>query len=136
MTLRQDESREEANEQHPIEDDLKLEEVFQTWDSYEFLDACKVLKDGGVEFTGDKWYSGELHVDGQGRGQASYLWKIFVPAEQKEKALQLLSKELSGNAAWPVSEEETWKPGQRRIFWIVMIITALIWAVIIWKLKF
>jgi len=132
VTLRQEEP--------PVGDgqfeNIEFEEVYQSWDSYDFLDAIKTLKDAGVEVTGDKCYSGELHIDGQGRGQAPYIWKILVPVEQKENALTLLSGRMNANIGYANASMGPMKKGERRIFWFVMAVVALIWAVILWKLNF
>jgi len=136
VTLRQVESSADEHRQPIKRDDLKLEEVFRTWNSYDFIDACKTLKDAGIEFTGDESYTGDLRIDSQGRGQAPYIWKILVPAEQKEKALTLLSGKIDINTGFADAELKPLKPEQRKIFWIVMAIVALIWALIIWKLNF
>ncbi len=136
VTLRHGESYADEQKQPILEDDVKLEEVFQTWDSYEFLDACKILKDAGIEYTGDESYTGELRVDSQGRGQAPYIWKILVPVDQKENALILLSGKVAANIGVTDAGLKPLKPEQRKIFWIAMAVVALIWALIIWKLNF
>ncbi len=136
VTLRHDEPRTTEYKQVNLGEDLKLELVFQTWNSYEFLDACNALKDGGVEFRGDESYSGELQVDGQGRGQAPYIWKIWVPIEQKENAETLLAGRMAANAGYANAGMEPIKPEQRKIIWITAAIVVLIWAIIIWKLNF
>lgn len=119
-----------------MKDEFCFEEVYQTWDSYDFLDAIKTLKDAGVEVTGDEWYSGELHIDGQGRGQAPYVWRIFVPVEQKENALTLLSGRIAANIGCADANMGPLKQGERKIFWLITAVVALIWAIILWKLNF
>jgi hypothetical protein len=136
VTLRQEKPPTEENEQIFVNENNEFEEVYQTWDSYDFLDAVKTLKDAGVEVAGDKWYSGELHIDGQGRGQAPYIWKIFVPVEQTESALTLLSGRTDANIGYVNASMGTLKRGERKIFWFIMAVVALIWAVILWELNF
>jgi len=136
VTLRQEKPPIEENGQFPVKDEFSFEEVYQTWDSYDFLDAIKTLKDAGVEATGDEWYSGELHIDGQGRGQAPYVWRIFVPAEQKENALTLLSGRIAANIGCADASMGPLKLGERKIFWLVTVVVVLIWAIILWKLNF
>ncbi len=136
VTLRQNESLTTDNKEANSEEDLNLELVFQTCDSYEFIAACKELKDRGVEFRVDECYSGELRVDGQGRGQAPFVWNIWVPIEQKENALTLLSGRMAANAGYANARMEPIRPEQRKIIWITTVIVVLIWAIIIWKLNF
>jgi hypothetical protein len=136
VTLRQGESHADDHKQSVMEGDLKLEEVFRSLDCYEFLDACKTLKDAGIEYTGDEFYTGELRVGSQGRGPAPYLWKILVPVEQKENALALLSGRIAAVIGFADAGLKPLKPEQRKIFWIGMTVVALIWALIIWKLNF
>ena len=136
VTLRQGESHSDDQKQTVIEGDLKLEEVFQALDCYEFLDACNTLKDAGIEYTGDECYTGELRIGSQGRGPAPYLWKIMVPVEQKENALALLSGRIDANIGYADAGLKPLKPEQRKIFWVAMAVVVLIWAVIIWKSNF
>lgn len=70
-------------------DETDLEVVFETPDSYQYLDACKVLKDARIPFVGDERYTaGEIQASR--RAQAPYVWSILVPNEKREDALQLL----------------------------------------------
>lgn len=136
VTLRQEKLPIEETKQFFLKDNIELEEVYQTWDSYDFLDAIKALKDAGVEAAGDKWYSGELHIDGHGRGQAPYVWKILVPVEQKENALSLLSGRIDANTGYANTSMGPLKKGERKILWFVAAVVVLIWAVILWRLNF
>jgi hypothetical protein len=136
VTLRQEIQQISENELSLLNHDIEFEEVYQTWDSYDFVDAIKTLKDEGVEAAGDKWYSGELHIDGQGRGQAPYIWKVFVPAEEKENALALLSGRVLANIGYADASMGPLKQGERKIFWFIMAVVALFWAAILWRLNF
>lgn len=52
----------------------------ETGDSYDFLTAADALRDAGIPFTGDEWYTGEFVVGK--RVQAPYVWTLMVPEER------------------------------------------------------
>jgi hypothetical protein len=113
-------------------EDTKFEKVFETWDSYEFLDASKILKDAGIPFTGDERYTGEFRVGK--RAQAPYIWTILVPSEKAEEALRLLGDKISGEPIWvPPVMMEPIKPEQRWAYIASMVATAIILTIILWK---
>jgi hypothetical protein len=136
VTLTPDGSHTDEAKELVLEDESRFAQVLQTWDCYEFLDVCNVLKNAGIDFIGNDTYTGELRVDGQGRGQAPYIWKIYVPVEQKDNALTLLAGRMAANAGYADAGLKPLKREQRPFFWIVAAIVALAWAVIIWKLNF
>lgn len=71
-------------------DTSQFEKIFETEDSYEFLDACKVLEEAGIPFAGDERYTGEFRATK--RAQAPYVWTILVAPENKEEAVRLLGE--------------------------------------------
>lgn len=94
------------------------------------------MENAGVEAVGDKWYSGELHIDGQGRGQAPFVWKIFVPIGENENANAVLSGRMFANIGYADARMGPLKHSERKLFWSIAAVVALIWAVIIWKFNF
>ena len=117
----------------PVAEDTKLEKVFETWDSYQFLDASNILKNAGIPFTGDERYTGELRAGK--REQAPYVWTILVPTEKREEALQLLDEKISGQPIM-VSQDEvaTTKPTLAWMLLATVAVIAILFGVLVWKL--
>ncbi|RII26997.1 MAG: hypothetical protein CXR31_06960 [Geobacter sp.] len=110
----------------------EFEKVFETYDSYEFLDACKVLKDAGVPFTGDEWYTGEFRATR--RAQAPYVWAVLVPAERKNEALRLLEEKKAGEPiTFSQTETEPMKPKDAWMLLAIMAIFAALMVILIWR---
>lgn len=114
-------------------DEIKFEKVFETGDSYEFLDASNILKNAGVPFTGDEYYTGEFRPTR--RAQAPYVWVILVPAEKREEATQLLhEKVLGGPFMVTQAEVEPMKPNLAWLLLSVVAAIAIIIGILVWKL--
>lgn len=117
------------NTKHSLSDETEFEHIFETGDSYEFLDATKILKNAGIPFAGDECYTGEFRPTK--RAQAPYVWAILVPAEKREEALRLLDKKVLG-VPYVVTqaEVEPIKPAQA---WLLL---AAIVAIAIFMVSF
>ena len=110
-----------------------FENIFETSDSYEFLEASKILKKAGIPFIGDELYTGEFRATR--RAQAPYMWAILVPAEKTEEALQLLDKKVLGGPVMVAQVEE--EPIKPAVAWLLLAAVAAIVIFIvafIWKL--
>jgi hypothetical protein len=90
-------------------DPTTYENIFETLDSYEFLDACNLLKESGIPFQGDEFYTGELRASR--RAQAPYVWTLLVPTERVKEAIQLLDEKKAGESVdFSQPEAEPMKP--------------------------
>ncbi len=113
-------------------DKINFEKVFETLDSYEFLDASNILKNAGIPFTGDEFYNGEIRTGK--REQAPYIWSLLVPAGKREEALQLLGEKISGPPIMVSQEEE--EPMKPTLAWMILVVIAVIaflMVILIWK---
>jgi hypothetical protein len=93
-----------------LDSDLSTyENIFETLDSYEFLDACNLLKDARIPFAGDDFYTGEFRASR--RAQAPYVWTLLVPTERVNEAIQLLDEKKAGESVdFSQTEAEPMKP--------------------------
>lgn len=117
------------NSDHNVAAQFEQEKIFETGDSYEFLDASNILKSAGIPFTSDEFYTGEFRPTR--RAQAPYVWAILVPAEKREEALRLLNKKTLGTAYITTQDaEEAMKPS---LAWLAL---AAIAAIVIFMVTF
>ncbi len=112
-------------------DKINFEKVFETLDSYEFLDACNILKSAGIPYTGDEFYTGEIRMGK--RDQAPYIWSLLVPAGKKDEALRLLGEKISGPIMVSQEEEESMKPTLAWMILVVIAVIAFLMVILIWK---
>lgn len=107
----------------------QLRKVFETFDSYAFLDAAEALRKAGIPFTGDEYYTGEFRATR--RAQAPYVWALLVPEERAEEASEVLGKKVSGEPVhFPPPVEEPMTAWQRWLLVGIVVAAAVIFFIL------